>query len=379
MHLNRANVFFQADDYSARIEAYEGLLMDCKDALQVLRDELSEDPNFRQRQQASEGPVSSTHFLYTYLSFLKGTRTVDRNLEMVERAKEVLKKAEQGVGTPAKGDGRAKPVKPQDLVRLYEAIIANLSELPSLAGLEEDLAFAQETEARTTFFRAWRCAYIAQAFLAAQKWPEAMALFQRAVAHGNKAKVDKMLDGKYRDQVGSLVEMVESRQFMAHANSILEGEGVGEKVRRKTLVFTGSPVSCLMTFQVNKESSELSKLALAERLDEYYEDPELLKGMMTDNSCRFVSKCHFAQSVSGKPNLAPNFPPSFTPLPCKPLFFDLAREQLAFHNLESKMSAADGGGAGAKGEPGSPSHQGGAGGSGGWLGGWLGGWGGAKK
>ncbi len=288
--------------------------MDCKDALQVLRDELSEDPNFRQRQQASEGPVSSTHFLYTYLSFLKGTRTVDRNLEMVERAKEALKKAEQGVGTPAKGDGRAKPVKPQDLVRLYEAIIANLSELPSLAGLEEDLAFAQETEARTTFFRAWRCAYIAQAFLAAQKWPEAMALFQRAVAHGNKAKVDKMLDGKYRDQVGSLVEMVESRQFMAHANSILEGEGVGEKVRRKTLVFTGNPVSCLMTFQVNKESSELSKLALAERLDEYYEDPELLKGMMTDNSRRFVSKCHlhnpFQASPTWPPTSLPRSPPS---------------------------------------------------------------------
>ncbi len=84
-------------DHAAKVEAHESLLMDCKDALQALRDELAEDPNFRQRQQTSEGPVSSTHFLYTYLCYLKATKTVDRNLEMVEKMKEALKQAEQGI------------------------------------------------------------------------------------------------------------------------------------------------------------------------------------------------------------------------------------------------------------------------------------------
>ena len=50
-------------------------------------------------------------------------------------------------------------------------------------------------EASVVYFKAWRCNYLAQAFLAAQKWPEAMALFQRAVVYANKAKGDKMLDG----------------------------------------------------------------------------------------------------------------------------------------------------------------------------------------
>ncbi len=183
----------------ARVEAYEALLMDCKDAIQALREELNEDPAFRQRQQASEGALSSTHFLHTYLCFLKGTRTVDRNLEMVERMKAALaggggKQQEQA--QQQQPDGRTKPVKPQDLVRLFEAIIANLSELPQLAGLEEDLAFSQEVEAKVVFFKAWRCCFIAQAFLAAQKWPEAMALFQRATAYAKKAQNDKMLDGE---------------------------------------------------------------------------------------------------------------------------------------------------------------------------------------
>ena len=39
--------------------------------IQVLRDDLMEDPNFRSRQQTKEGPVSSAHFLYTYLLFIK--------------------------------------------------------------------------------------------------------------------------------------------------------------------------------------------------------------------------------------------------------------------------------------------------------------------
>ena len=64
-----------------------------------------------------------------------------------------------------------------------------------------------------------------------------------------------------------------------------------------------------------------------------------------------------------------DFPPSFTPIPCKPLFFDLAREQLTFPNLEAKLAS-----------PGKGKNAGTAGGaSGGWLGGWLGGWGGGSE
>ena len=87
-------------------------------------------------------------------------------------------------------------MKPQDLVRLFETIIQNLSEQPALAGLEEDLEFKHSVEATIVYFKAWRCNYLAQAFLAAQKWPEAMALFQRATVYAKKAKNDKMLESK---------------------------------------------------------------------------------------------------------------------------------------------------------------------------------------
>ncbi len=74
--------------------------------------------------------------------------------------------------------------------------------------------------------------------------------------------------------------------------------------------------------------------------------------------------------LPGKPNLA-DFPPSFTPIPCKPLFFDLAREHLTFpSDVEDKLKAAV--------SPDGKGKEAAGGASGGWLG-WMGGWGGGKK
>ena len=61
---------------------------------QALRDDLVEDPAFRNRQQASEGPVTASHFLHTYVNYLKCRRTVDRNLVMIAGTKAKLE--EQG-------------------------------------------------------------------------------------------------------------------------------------------------------------------------------------------------------------------------------------------------------------------------------------------
>jgi len=68
--------------------------------------------------------------------------------------------------------------------------------------------------------------------------------------------------GKFRGEVPQLLELIESRQFMAHANSILEGESAEANEERK-----------------KKKAKDLSKVHLLDRLDEYYEDPELVKGI----------------------------------------------------------------------------------------------------
>jgi len=305
----------QGKTFQDQISAYEGLLMDCKDALQTLRDELIEDPTFRNRQQASEGPVAPVHFLYTYLTFMKSTKTIDRNYAMIEEMKSYI----NGEKEPEKGK---KPIKPQDLVRLYDTVMQNYNDIPQLAGLEEDLALKQEMEAKIVCCKALKCYYIALTYLNGQKWPEARALFQRATIYANKAKNDTIVPDSMREGMKDLMQLIESKQFMAHANSILEAES-------NTTTNAGDKV----------DDADKSAIPLIDRLDDYFEDPNL---------------------VSGKPNLYP-FPPNFEPIPCKPLFFDLAREHVEFPSLDEKISV-----------PGTAASPQGA--SGGWLGGWLGGW-----
>merc|ERR1711971_1434101 len=159
-------------------------------------------------------------------------------------------------------------------------------------------------------------------YLNGQKWPEARALFQRATIYANKAKNDTIVPDSMREGMKDLMQLIESKQFMAHANSILEAES-------NTTTNAGDKV----------DDADKSAIPLIDRLDDYFEDPNL---------------------VSGKPNLYP-FPPNFEPIPCKPLFFDLAREHVEFPSLDEKISV-----------PGTAASPQGA--SGGWLGGWLGGW-----
>jgi len=303
----------RAQGNEAKIAVYEALLLDCKDAVQALRDDLVEDPEFRDRQKVKEGKVTSQHFLYTYLQFIRHSITLSRNIAMIDAMKALL----EGREKPMEGK---KTVKAQDIVRMYENIIQNLGEVPLLAGLEEDETLAANTRAKITFFKAFRSYYIAQAFITSQKWGEAMAVFQRSLNHAAEASKNETLELSQKTELTDLKKSIEGRQFVAHANSILETEATTEQM-------------------AGMELSSSTAGPLIDRLDQYYEDPELIKG---------------------KANLV-NFPPEFTAIPCKPLFYDVALYHVEMPDLDHKLEKA-------------PAQAGGG------LGGWLGGWGwGAKK
>ena len=62
-----------------------------------------------------------------------------------------MKKIVHGKKAVEKGK---KPIKPQDLVRLYDTVIQNYNEMPQLAGLEDDLELKQEMEAKVVCCKA---------------------------------------------------------------------------------------------------------------------------------------------------------------------------------------------------------------------------------
>jgi len=283
-------------DSDAKLAVYEDLLLQCKDALQVLREDLIEDPEYRTRQQQSSGKVGSQHFLYTYLQFIRYSITLSRNIVLLDSMRAQLEGRQKPV------DGK-KVIKPQDVVRMYENIILSLNEVSTLAGLEEDDALKQTNQLKMTFYRAFRSFYMAKAFIFAQKWPEAMAIFQRTKEYVAETKANRALEKGMMNELEELEKMIEENQFVAHANSILETEQIVEKVA---------------DLDVNAKT----KIPLIERLDQYHEDSDIAKG---------------------KANLV-RFPPEFDAIPCKPLFFDLAINHLEMPSLDAKLESQQDGG-----------------------------------
>ncbi|KAK3709166.1 hypothetical protein RRG08_030846 [Elysia crispata] len=306
-----------AESLDSRVSIYESILKQCIDAQQALRDALQEDAVFKAavRGQPIEGKVSNQHYLHSYLMYIRLNTTVERNLLMVEALEQSLPE-----NSPEEGK---KITKPQDLVRLYDIIIQNLSEIPNLHGVQDTSALEAEVEASVLGYKAFRSFYIARSYASAKKWKETLALYQRALDNCKKAIAgwkQQPQTSKLKDiqSVEVLQQQISGQMASCQAYSILDSSAAGEQS-------FSSPVS--------------DKRPLEERLDEYI--PE--------------------KSLTSKKAVLTRFPPDFEPIPCRPLFFDLALNHIEFPSLDDKLEQ----------------KKGAAGGLTGMVKGWL--WGGGKK
>ncbi|XP_071479456.1 signal recognition particle subunit SRP68-like [Diadema antillarum] len=309
-------------DHEGKVSVYESLLLQCKDALQIIREELRADPTAKPKGQRQDGPVSGVQYLHTYLTYIRLTKTIERNILLAESLKANLQPRDE---TEQENSGQ-KRTKPQDLIRLYDIILQNLLEIPQLPGLESDLDLQQEVSAKTLKYKANRCFFLAQSYSQVKKWTEAAALFERAISHA-KSSIKEWKAIKTRPvknemtELDELIQQVNGVKYSAQAASILDSEEVTDSLAKLSVTPTANsaPVS--------------------QRLGQYLSAAEV---------------------NPAKPNLVP-FPPDFKPVPCKPLFFDIALNHVEFPSLEEKLETK-------KAAPGA--------GIGGFLRGW---WGGGKK
>ncbi|XP_003725432.3 signal recognition particle subunit SRP68 [Strongylocentrotus purpuratus] len=324
---NEQQVSSEITDSESKVSVYESLLMQCKDSLQIIREELKADPNAKAKGQRQDGPVSTTQYLHTYLTYIRLTRTIERNILLAETLKANLQTREDG---GEQESANQKRTKPQDLIRLCDIILQNLSEIPQLPGLEGDVELQQEVEAKTLKFKAYRCFYLAQSYSQAKKWTEAAALFERAMSRAESSRKEwkaiKSISVKAElTELDELIQQINGVKYSAHAASILDSSEVNESMAK---------------LNITASSSSDTSRPVSERLGDYRPASEV---------------------DPTKPNLVA-FPPAFKPVPCKPLFFDIALNHLEFPSLEDKLETNKA--ANAKG------------GIGGFLSGW---WGGGKK
>ncbi|CAH1725702.1 signal recognition particle subunit SRP68 [Aphis gossypii] len=247
-------------------DSLEQHLMDCKDAMLAIRDDIKTE---QKMDGSSTSSASSLQYLHTYLSFIRLERSIQRNLLLIESALE--------------SDGKQGTIgskKLQDITRLYEILIQNILEEQQLPGLEDDSDFQEKLIIKAKAYKAFRCYYIGQSLSTLHRWRDTMAMYERALNH--ISSVINQVDDDLKTRLSDLVNTIESSKYCAHAQSVLEQDNEEELDSLK--------------------NAKLQKLPLTKRLDEYYED----------------------SSVLGKDPNVIKVPPEMEEIPCKPLFFDVA-------------------------------------------------------
>lgn len=300
----------------AKIELIERILMDCKDAIQAVRDEIKQDPKLRSLTTGQT--VSGVQYLLAYLSYIRHSRTLQRNLCLVDQViihsqlwcRSLSNKfinsftqAKLNFDDPNQQQGQAqtegKRVRPQDLARLYEIILQNVTEMQQISGMEEDTQYQSEVANLALTFKAFRCYYIALTLIDMKKWKEAVALYERASNYANDAlKGKSCAEFDLQSELKKIVASIDGSKFSALAYSVLEDDNSED------------------ASGVSTKSQKTTK-PLYERLSQYKEDQSL---------------------HTRSPNVF-KLTPDMEPIPCKPLFFDLAMNYLELPSLEDKLES----------------------------------------
>lgn len=289
----------RAESFEEKIQLIENLLMDCKDAISAVKDDIKQDPKQRSSSATNNttGQITSnTQYLLAYLTYIRLTRTIERNLYLIAQAKLSLDDPNEKTTKTFEG----KRVRPQDLTRFYEIILQNISEMQQINGMENDAQYQSELEILLTCFKAFRSYYIALTLVELKRWKEAVAMYERSTKYAEIGIQANQTQFNLTEELKKLIKTIESCKFSAHAYSILEH------------VPSNDSTSVGKSQKINKP--------LYERLDIYKEDPQLL---------------------SKNPNIF-KITPEMQPIPCKPLFFDLALNYVEFPSLEEKTENTSG-------------------------------------
>ncbi|EJW86838.1 hypothetical protein WUBG_02249 [Wuchereria bancrofti] len=266
---------------------YDQLLSNIRDVIQALNEE-------QKKLVDNETQIGDEQFpnrlTIIYLEFMRLKRTIERYVMIITHTKTQTE----------------KKIKPQDLIRLCDTVIENSCEILELLGVATNKDLELAYKAKAEYYRALRCFCLAEAHAALAKWNEANVLYDRAVdrasntslllknAEGNPFIVEKEVDVK------NLHEQITASKFATQANRLAEAAG-GNKWDEKQETFDNRP--------------------LIDTLDEFRKiTPKDLH--KTEQNIRIIS-----------------VPPSFIPMPNKPMFFDLALNHIKMPNLESKIAS----------------------------------------
>ena len=240
-----------------KVDQLERLLFECRDCLQLLRE---------------NGQEKSA--LYAYLQYHRHNLTILRNLGVLKTLQTNIEK-----------------------IRPYEVIIGCLEDMKAL-DLQQfnstDVSlFLEKVDAEIMCYKSFRCFFIAKS--GKIEWKESVALLHRCCLYIKEALDHPVVEEKMKSDLERLQKKAEADKYSIYAEGLIE---------------------------TKEDSVKTSSKVLSKRLDVYLDDPKVVTGQVP----------------------LTEFPPEFKPIPCKPIFFDLALNHLEMPSLEEETTEGTAGG-----------------------------------
>lgn len=182
----------------------------------------------------------------------------------------------------------------QDVCRLFDIIIQQVTELTQLEPLKDEEQAQNYYKQHLKGYRALRAFFMGKSHATFRRWKESALIYDMSEKLVKEIALNDF-PPILKEMLGNLAENAAVERSIALANIKLEQEE--ENVQ---------PVAT-KTYK--------NKKPLIERLEEFREDPQLL---------------------SKNPNVV-TLPPTMTPVPAKPLFYDLALNYVEFPSLQDKI------------------------------------------
>uniref|UniRef100_A0A8R1TWA7 Signal recognition particle subunit SRP68 n=1 Tax=Onchocerca volvulus TaxID=6282 RepID=A0A8R1TWA7_ONCVO len=280
----------QTTIHEDKMTLYEQLLSSIRDVIQILNEE---QKKLVGNGAQIDGAQSPNRLTIIYLEFMRLKRTIERYVMIIAHTKTQLE----------------KKIKPQDLIRLCDTVIENSCEILELPGAATNRDLEIAYKAKAEYYRALRCFCLAEAHAALAKWNEANVLYDRAVqrisntslllknAKGNTFVVEK------EDDLKNLYEQITASKFSTQANRLVEAANDNKGDAKQEIFDSRFGLPLLDTL------NEFRKITAK----------DLCKA---EQNVRIIS-----------------VPPSFIPMPNKPMFFDLALNHVKMPDLESKIAS----------------------------------------
>jgi signal recognition particle subunit SRP68 len=246
------------------------------------------------QKQKFDKQLESLSTLREYLTFLQITRTVERNVILLEAAERRLAGTDDALFYQ---DPPEREAEVEDLVRVFDTLIQNHTELRDLrsgsSGSTDD-EFMKEVTAKLLSFKAMRCFYLSTSFAEVKKLRESSALLDRAAAELVQAQAHLEMCSRKDPDLATRLADVELR------------------IRGARSRMHASQFSRSVTADHSAESAA----------------PAIGSGTVQENLQRF----DFDAARESK--IAP-FPPNVEPLACKPVLFDLASTFIEYPSFQA--------------------------------------------